>query len=271
MDCLKFSVLMSVYAKESHLYLDESLFSIFNNSVTPDQLVIVYDGPVPSEIEQVVNQYARTYPITVVRLAVNQGLGDALNAGLKECQYRWVFRMDADDICLPHRFKAQIDVIKSNPDIKLIGSYIEEFDESMTVSLSLRRVPVEYQDILKRARYFSPFNHMTVAFDKEAIEAVGSYKEHYFMEDYNLWLRFLSAGYRALNIPEVLVSARTGESMLVKRRGKKYVKSEYLLAKIKYRLGMAGLLVTGYSFLIRSLPRLFPVFLLRLVYKFTRI
>lgn len=61
---------------------------------------------------------------------------------------------------------------------------------------------------------------MTVVFRKNEILAVGGYQDHLFMEDYNLWLRLLAAGYELRNIKDILVDARVGTDMV--KRGKDF-------------------------------------------------
>ncbi|WP_235977951.1 glycosyltransferase [Proteus mirabilis] len=75
--------------------------------------------------------------------------------------------MDTDDICLPDRFEKQIQFIKNNPDISLLGSSTEEFDENMENSFGYRTNPTEHNAIVNYAKKKrNPFNHMTVAFKK---------------------------------------------------------------------------------------------------------
>ncbi|MDP1086604.1 amylovoran biosynthesis protein AmsE, partial [Klebsiella pneumoniae] len=74
----------------------------------------------------------------------------------------------------------------------------------------LKSVPILHEDIVKFAQKRSPFNHMTVAYKKSVIDKVGGYQHHLYMEDYNLWLRVIGAGYKVGNHPNVLLYARVG-------------------------------------------------------------
>lgn len=40
-----YSVLMSVYYKENPIWLDESIKSMFEQTIKPDEFVLVEDGP----------------------------------------------------------------------------------------------------------------------------------------------------------------------------------------------------------------------------------
>ena len=93
-----FSVLLSLYIKEQPSYLKQSLDSLFSQSLLPSEIVLVKDGPLTVELDTIVSDYERRYPILkVIALAQNQGLGKALNEGLKYCSYELVARMDTDD------------------------------------------------------------------------------------------------------------------------------------------------------------------------------
>ncbi len=49
------------------------------------------------------------------------------------------------------------------------------------------------------------------------------------MEDYNLWLRVIAAGYKTLNLNRVLVNVRAGQNMIDRRRGGGILKARFIL------------------------------------------
>ena len=106
-----FSVLMSVYIREQAALLDRALQSILvNQSVKPSELVLVEDGPLTDGLYHVIDKYRQIFPELIsVKLPQNGGLGNALNAGMKQCRYEWIARMDSDDISLPTRFEKQLE------------------------------------------------------------------------------------------------------------------------------------------------------------------
>lgn len=263
---MAFSVLMSLYCKEKPAYLQACLESLCTQTLPADEIIMVFDGVLPEELESVVQHYQSLLPIHIVRLSHNMGLGRALNHGLQHCSYPWVCRMDTDDIALPDRFEKQINYLTTHPDTILVGGQIAEFDIHPQQIQHHRRVPQSYHDIIRFARWRNPFNHMTVAYSKEAVLAVGAYQHHQGMEDYNLWLRLLATQKICINLADTLVLARTGQAMLARRRGWDYVVSEWQLFCLKKKLHFQAALPAFYCFLIRSLPRLFPVSLLNFIY-----
>lgn len=267
---VKFSVLMSLYYKESPAYLQDCFLSLQAQTLPADEIVLVFDGPVGEDLEAVVLKWYEKLPIVLVRLESNVGLGRALNHGLAECSNDWVFRMDTDDICLPERFERQVARIMSNPSLSLIGTQVMEFDGSPNNVVGVKSVPCRHEDILKFASRRNPFNHMSVAYKRSVVAGVGGYKHHMYMEDYNLWLRLLASGVEAENLSENLLLVRAGSSMLQRRRGWIYVKSEYELLQLKNRLGVSSLVNNYGSFVLRSISRLLPAWLLARVYSFLR-
>lgn len=267
---MKFSLLLSLYNKEIPYFLFDCLESIENNTLSPDQVVIVYDGPVGHELEEIVNDFAKRLPIDIISIPKNVGLGSALNHGLKFCKNEIVLRMDTDDICMPDRFAKQIHCLDLHPGIGLMGGAIQEYDERMHLSKGVRFSKSQHNEIIEYARKRNPFNHMTVAFRKKYVEQVGGYQHHHLMEDYNLWLRMIAAGVECYNLADVLVKVRAGNNMLARRKGLFYAKSEIQIARLKYSLRIDGFWGCVSCALVRTIPRLLPVFVLTFLYKTLR-
>ncbi|MDG2941558.1 glycosyltransferase family 2 protein [Exercitatus varius] len=268
---MKFSVLMSLYFKEKPEYLRASLQSLADQTVPADEIILVLDGPITAELENVLDEFQTKLPLKTVPLAHNVGLGKALNEGIKAARNEWLFRMDTDDICKPERFAKQVEYIEQHPDVVMFSTQIAEFDEDPNVIIAERRVPTEYQDIVKFNQMRSPFNHMTVAYKKSLLQEVGGYQHHMFLEDYNLWNRIIATGHKVGNLPDVLLLARTaGNAMFSRRRGWVYAKSEWKLYRLKQRLKIQGAVSGFMTFLARTLPRLMPVSVVKMLYKFMR-
>lgn len=266
---INFTVLISLYIKEDSTFLNECLNSIWTTqTVKPNEIVLVCDGPITAEHESILKKWIDFigHAMRVIRLEKNLGLGKALNEGLKYCLNEWVFRMDTDDICMPDRFEKQIQFIKDNPEISLFSGQILEFNETPNDAFVLKSVPIQHLEIIKTAQKRCPFNHMTVAYKKSVIQSVGGYQHHPFMEDYNLWLRVIGAGFKVANHPDVLLYARVGNGMHARRKGIKYIKSEKQLLDLKKELKLQAPFYANILFLIRSVFRLLPASLLGNIY-----
>ncbi len=264
-----FSVLMSVYYKENEIFLNQSLESVWSNQfLKPNEIVLVLDGPIGADLSRCIYKWQKIIgtKLKVIPLQKNIGLGNALNEGLKHCSYEWVFRMDTDDICKSDRFEKQIQFIMNNPDVVLFGGQIIEFNVDISDADRKKIVPISHNEILDFCKVRSPFNHVSVAFQKSIVELVGGYQHHFLMEDYNLWLRIIGNGYKVSNIPDILLYVRVGNGMHAKRKGLEYIKSEKQLLNLKKELKIQNPIHANIIFLIRSAFRLMPSSLLGKIY-----
>ena len=231
---MMFSVLLSVYWKEQPAYLQQSLDSIFTQTLLPDEVVLVKDGPLTDELDQVIEGYCQRYPILkVVPLAQNQGLGKALNEGLKHCSYDLVARMDTDDIAKLNRFEKQVAAFEAHPELDVVGAWIDEFEGDVGHVVSVRKLPERHGVIRKYAQKRCPVNHPVVMFRKSAVLSAGGYQHFPLFEDYYLWVRMLLNGSRFYNIPESLLYFRMSPDMFKRRGGWRYAKDE---VRFQYRL-----------------------------------
>ena len=232
-DNYQYSVLMSVYHKENAEYLRVAMDSIWNQTVSTDDFVLVCDGPLNKELDAVIEKMEKEHPDTlyVVRLEKNGGLGNALNEGIKHCKQELVARMDSDDISRPDRCERQLSIFMEHPDVSICSGIVEEFTMS-TSEIEASRVPPETQDqILTFARKRNPFNHPCVMYKKSAVEAAGGYQDFYLLEDYYLWIRMLQNGAIGYNLQDPLLWMRAGSEMYKRRAGWKYAQSQKALFK----------------------------------------
>ena len=264
-----FSVLMAVYKKEQPLFFKEALRSVFEQSLIPNEVVLVKDGPLTEELEQIIVDFSsKNEQLKVITLEKNQGLGEALRIGLNACSFDLVARMDSDDICNPYRFEKQIAFLKEHKEITIVGSWIEEFSDCKEEIEAIRELPQEDKQLKIFMKWRNPFNHMTVMFRKKDILAVGGYQPFYLLEDYYLWNRLANANYYFANIGESLLWARGGYTMLERRGGWKYVVSESKLLKFMYRSGRINIVEFGANLMMKSIIRLIGKHLRHTIYTF---
>lgn len=268
-----FNVLMSVYSKDSPKYFSDALQSIYKlQTVKPAEIVLVKDGPLCSELEEVIRNFSANYQgiLTLVSLKQNAGLGNALKEGMKHCKYDWIARMDSDDLSDPKRFEKQMSYLEENPDIDILGGWICEFGDNPKICVKEKRVPGSYSEIAKYAKYRNPMNHVTVVFRKSAVEVAGGYKPMNGFEDYYLWMRMLISGNTFANLEEIVVKVRAGREMIRRRQGWQYTKDEWKLEKEAWRIGFWSSFDLLKNLFVRILPRLMPLFMVEKLYNFLR-
>ena len=239
---MPFSVLMSLYSKERPEYLRQSLESVFNQTLLPDEVVMVLDGPVTEELYSVTKEYSTKYPqLKIIPLPENRGLGKALNEGLKYCTYDIVARMDTDDICFLDRFEKQVKFMTDHPEIDICSSWIEEFEGDIENVKSLKKVPETHEEISQFIGKRNPLNHPTVMFRKSAVLKAGDYQHFPLFEDWYLWARMFLNGARFGNISEPLLHFRTSAQMFKRRGGLKYAIDS---TKFQWKLHELGIIST---------------------------
>lgn len=242
---MKFSVLISVYINEKAEWFNKALESILiNQSLKPDDVVIVKDGPISEELEEVLQNYSKMFEgiIRIIPLEKNLGLGNALKIGLENCKYNLVARMDTDDISVYNRFEKQIEIFKKNKEVDLVGGLISEFNDNPDNSNYIRMVPFNHNDIVNMMKKRNPFNHVTVMFKKDAVIRSGSYQRLLYAEDYFLWVRLIENGYKTMNINDILVNVRTGNDMIKRRSNPIFIKSWIELQRYMKDIGLINIL-----------------------------
>ena len=233
---MKFSVLMSVYKNDNSLYFEEALKSVTNlQTLRPNQVVIVKDGPVDKTIDFIINKIKKNnsnIEFTVLTKSKNEGLAAALNDGIKLCKYDLIARMDSDDISLNDRFEKQINLFKKYNDVDAIGGSIAEFNKRPGDIQSKREVGLTMDEIVKMAKKRIPMNHVSVMYKKKSIIEVGCYSENFGkLEDYKLWVDLINANRKLMNISDIIVNVRVGDGFLSRRSNKREIQDWDMLQK----------------------------------------
>ena len=223
-----FSVAMSVYKSDNPDFFDRALSSITDEqTIIPNEIVLVVDGPVNDEINAVIDKYESKYEIfKVIRLEQNGGLGNALKIAVENSSNELIARMDSDDVSVSTRFEEQLKYFETNPEIDIVGGDITEFIGEGNNIVGKRSVPLSNESIREYMKTRCAMNHVSVMYKKKAVESAGGYQDWFWNEDYYLWIRMWLNGAVFANTGSVLVNVRVGEEMYQRRGGSKYFESE---------------------------------------------
>ncbi|MBE5898685.1 MAG: glycosyltransferase [Lachnospiraceae bacterium] len=239
----EYSVLMSVYKNDNPSNLKIAIKSMLNQTIPPEQFVIVEDGYVSDDLEKIIREYEKdSETFTIVRLEKNMGLGNALNNGLKVCRNELVARMDADDISVSQRCEKQLKRFSEKEELCILGTQIKEFIDVPEHTISRRTVPCSFDGIKKFARRRSPFNHPTVMYKRNVILKIGGYPVLNRKEDLGLFVLAVNLGIYSENLDEDLLYYRTNKYNQKRRRTWINCK-EYIQVMMRfYRRGYIGVL-----------------------------
>lgn len=247
---------MCVYEKDNTLYFKEALESVVNQSLLPNQIVLVVDGPIGKDLQKVIDTFtlkAQDLGILfyVTYLQENVGHGKARRISIEKAKYDLIALMDADDISKYNRFQIQTKIFEEDTDVSIVGGQIMEIAHDTKKQISIRAVPSKDKDIKQYMKMRCPFNQMSIMFKKNDVIKAGNYVDFYHNEDYYLWVRMYLVGFKFYNTTEILVNVRINEEFYSRRGGWRYFLSEFKLQKIMYN----NSIISVYRFIFNSLVR----------------
>lgn len=249
------SVIMGVFNCEKTV--SKSIESILDQTYPNIEFVICDDGS-SDRTPQIVLDYARRFPdrIRFVENGKNMGLNYTLNRCLSLATGTYIARMDGDDISLPHRFARQVQFLEENPDVAIVGSAMDVFDENGIWGAHHYSERPTRQDFISKTAIFG---HPSVMVRQEAYRAVEGYTESprlLRVEDYHLWMKMYAKGYTGVNLPEVLYLYRDDRDSFAKRNMRCRINGTYvrMLAVKTLKLPAYGYIRAFRSVLVGLLP-----------------
>lgn len=224
-----FSVIISLHKSDNAVWFEQAWRSIVEQSAKPSVVYVTIDGDLTQEIETELSNLKKNdahIDIVEVRHAGVNSRGILLGMAVEACATELIAIMDADDISHKDRFEKQLAVFSDDERLDVLGSAVEEICPNEPELKTLKSVPCDTEEINSYAKYRNPINNMSVMFKRSAVLAAGNYQHMPNFADYWLWVRMLVNGARFRNISEPLLTVRAGRSMLNRRRGINYAKSE---------------------------------------------
>lgn len=269
---MEYSVLMTVYKKDSPEFFIQSVKSMLNQTKKTNDFVLVCDGEITDELEQAIKTVFQGNEeiLNLIRLPKNVGLGEALHYGLPLCKNDWVARMDDDDIAHLNRCEIEMDYVEDNPGLSIIGSYVNEFEDKPTKPIRVKRVPTNQEEILKFSKHRNPFNHSTVMINKADILAAGNYSTMRTNQDVDTWVRVLNKGYKGANIAMPLVDFRFDKKTYERRKEWKNIQLMLKVWEGFWKKGYCSFVDYIYVCCMQLSIRLIPPKILEWIYNYFR-
>ena len=268
------AVIMSLYKNDCLAYVKLSIESILNQTYKDFDLYLQYDGPVAADIDTFLSSIPDVR-MHIQRREENKGLAVSLNellAIIKDKEYIFIARMDADDISMPDRFEKQIKYLETHSSVDMVGGAINEIDENGKDRGKITKYPCAPEECRAFFAKRNPVAHPTVMFRRSFFEKAGWEYPTDFMrnEDTRLWHEGYKHGCVIANIPDVVLNFRMTNSMFKQRRnGREFAKSQLLLRKqIRKDLGY-GLMADVYAYATYVLM-ISPSWILKIAYKILR-
>ena len=230
----KISVIMPAYNAEK--YIKEAIDSILSQTYGDFELIVLNDCS-KDRTEEIILSY-RDDRIVYLKNPQNMGVAATLNRGLAAARGEYIARMDADDISLPQRFEKQVAFLDAHPEIAVLGTNCETFDESGPLYTGWSATdPAQMKvDLL----FSCGLAHPSVMMRREVVQSLGGYDlEFEGMEDYDLWCR-VAESHGVTTLADILFRYRVHSGQVTKNPSEKY------MARLR-RLKMRQLSLLGIS------------------------
>jgi glycosyltransferase involved in cell wall biosynthesis len=255
------SIVIPVYNTSTEI-LSKSFKSI-TSQIFKNFEVIIIDDSSNIETSKFCNEYCKVDTrFQHIKPDKKLGLVNSLNLGIRNAKFELIARFDSDDICFLDRLSKQVEYLKFNQDIDVLGGNIEVINSNYD-TLYIRKYPTSHKKISKSMHIFCPIAHPTVLYKKEIILKYGNYDSNYkYAEDIDLWLRWLSNGVKFSNLNTPLIKYRQDSLTRNKEHYKYFLKARLKNFKIKYfPINFIGILLLSFVLIT-------PNFILNNYYKY---
>lgn len=155
--------------------------------------------------------------IQIIKNESNKGLAGALNHALSIAKGDFIARMDDDDISLSNRFYKQIQFLREYPHYSILGCRVSVFDDNGIWGQRSNIGERNNVDIIKG----NTFVHPSVMIRRDVLCSIGGYTESegtLRCEDYDLWCKLYSQGYKGYVMGDVLLNYREDKEAYKKRK-----------------------------------------------------
>jgi glycosyltransferase involved in cell wall biosynthesis len=175
-------------AHNAERYVGQAIQSVIHQTYPHFEIVVVDDGSTDNTAHIVRSFCENDERVKLLQLP-KSGTSNALNAGLSAAQGTYIARLDADDLCMPHRLQVQLDYLEHNPKIKLLGSHAYAIDHDgdpvkpLYVALdhhTIEEILLRETQIRGKQYFVTP----SVIFEAELARRIGGFDpKHDFVED----------------------------------------------------------------------------------------
>ena len=199
----KVTVLMSAYNAER--YIAEAVDSVLAQTFLDFEFLIFEDGSKDSTLS-----ILKSYPDSRIRLVENEtnlGLTRNLERGMQMARGEFVARMDADDICMPHRLASQLNYFSTHPEVSVLGSAVTFYGKGREKVVGYQ--PLEHDEIKCALLYGFTMLHPSVMLRKTDFDRHGLNYDPMFKvsQDHDLWVRAIRK-VKFANLREPLLDLR---------------------------------------------------------------
>ena len=209
---MKLAVILPAYNAEN--FITECLDSLLNQTFSDFCILAVNDASTDNTGKVLETYAAKDARLRVYHLPQNQGEPTVMQFAMDMLNYmnvEYVARMDADDICVPHRFERQVQYLDEHPEIDILGSNALLFNNGQTdKTTKISTLPLLDKDIkayfsLARDHIINPSS----MWRHSSIKALNiNYAQTATAPDFHMWIQCALHKKKFANLPEPLLLYR---------------------------------------------------------------
>ncbi len=222
--------------------------------------IIITDDGSPEKLDEtlIISSYKNNGNIFFQYLDVNYGVGIAANKCLqfvKKGSYKYMARLDAGDICYENKFMKQLNFLKANHDIKLVGTWARVLNSNGDFLFNIKH-PINHDEIKKKMFLNSMFVNPTIVLETSVLETVPQYPEEYrdAAHDYAFFFK-VTKHFKCANMPEVLLDYIIDENSISAKKRKLQVKNRIKIIIENFKFGLYPFYGLARSIILYFVPR----------------
>ncbi|MFV5692449.1 glycosyltransferase family 2 protein [Flavobacterium sp. LT1R49] len=194
----KVSIIVPCYNQAQ--YLDEALQSLYDQTYTKWECIIVNDGSLDNT-EAIAQKWEFKDSRFIYLYKENGGVSSARNLGVKEAKAEFILTLDADDKYEATFIEKALTVIQNNDEIGIVSSWGRYFTNEKQLQV-FRSTAQSVADFL----FHNGANNGSSLFRKACWEQADGYDENpeNGYEDWEFYLRVCALGWKVHIIEEVL-------------------------------------------------------------------
>ena len=208
------SVIIPVWRPNNN-HLKYCINSVINQTYSNLEIILIYksDPEFDNNFRGLMKEYSDKR-IKIIESS-QKGVAFQRNLGIKNSTGEFLANIDSDDYCIENRFERQIKVIKSKK-CNVLGSWAFIISNAGK-KIGTLKYPITHSEIRKKIILHDFIINSSVLMERKMLDDIGLFDPSLAgAEDYELWLRAMSRGFKFANIPEYLVYIRENPHSLTR-------------------------------------------------------
>lgn len=250
-------------------FLEEAIKSILNQSYDNFEFIIIDDASTDKSIDIIKKYTNQDKRIILLENKKNEWICFSLNRWIKVSKWKYIARMDSDDISNKKRFEKQVYILEKDKSIWICWTNAFIINEAWKINWKFC-FPMENDKCKEIIWERNPFKHSSTMIRKKCFDDFWFYNDNFiYAEDLDLWIRIWQK-YNFFNIQEYLIKYRVHKSNSILKKQKEMIEKTLKIRKkaiyMWYKITFRGRIFYILTFFSKFLPSLFTLILFKIFY-----